>query len=84
MGQVGWGFLRVRVPPPHMHAHVNKLQMAANMFVMMWSLWSPHGPHHPHIIPIPPFNPHPRGDPGIIKNSIRLELIKIFQFCLKI
>ena len=31
----------------------------------------------------PPTNP-PGGTPGIIQNSIALELIKIFQFCLKI
>ena len=46
-------------------------------------------PHHSHIVPtsspIPQIAtrqayPHPRGG----KNSIRFELIKIFQFCLKI
>ena len=31
--------------------------------------------HHP---------PPPRGTPGIMQNSIALELIEIFQFCLKI
>ena len=34
--------------------------------------------------PLPPSPPSPRGDPGIIQNSIALELIEIFQFCLKI
>ena len=39
----------------------------------------------PHLPPlISTHLPTPRGDPGISKNSIRLELIKIFQFCLKI
>ena len=39
--------------------------------------------HHPH--PHPP-TPHPPGwgTPGISQNSIALELIEIFQFCLKI
>ena len=35
----------------------------------------------------PPSSTHPHppgGTPGIIQNSIALELIKIFQFCLKI
>ena len=36
--------------------------------------------HHP--TPIHP--PHPQEDAGISKNSIALELIKIYQFCLKI
>ena len=35
---------------------------------------------HPH----PPIPPPPGGTPGIIQNSIALELIEIFQFCLKI
>ena len=36
--------------------------------------------HHP-----PPNPPPPRvGTPGISQNSITLELIEIFQFCLKI
>ena len=39
-------------------------------------------PHHTHIHPSPP--PPPGVTPGISKNSIALELIKIFQFCLKI
>ena len=34
--------------------------------------------------PHPPTPPPPGGTPGIIQNSIALELIKIFQFCLKI
>ena len=36
-------------------------------------------PHHHPPIPLPP-----GGTPGIIQNSIALELIEIFQFCLKI
>ena len=37
----------------------------------------------PHLHP--PTPPPPRGEtPGIIQNSIALELIEIFQFCLKI
>ena len=35
---------------------------------------------HPH----PPTPPPPGGTPGISQNSIALELIEIFQFCLKI
>ena len=39
--------------------------------------------HHPH--PHPPTPPPPGwGTPGISQNSIALELIEIFQFCLKI
>ena len=38
--------------------------------------------HHPH--PHPPDPPPPGGTPGISQNSIALELIKIFQFRLKI
>ena len=40
-----------------------------------------------HLPPPPPStHPHPPGGrtPGIIQNSIALELIEIFQFCLKI
>ena len=37
----------------------------------------------PPPIPIHP-PPPPGGDPGISQNSIALELIEIFQFCLKI
>ena len=36
--------------------------------------------HHPH--PHPPTPPTPGGTPRISKNSIALEVIKIFQFCL--
>ena len=43
---------------------------------------------NPHpIYPPPPPSTHPappRGDPGISQNSVTLELIEIFQFCLKI
>ena len=41
---------------------------------------------HPLTTPHPhPPTPHPPGGtPGIIQNSIALELIEIFQFCLKI
>ena len=35
---------------------------------------------HPHT----PIHPPPGGTPGISQNSIALELIEIFQFCLKI
>ena len=38
--------------------------------------------HHPH--PHPPTPHPPGGTPRIIQNSIALELIEIFQFCLKI
>ena len=38
--------------------------------------------HHPPPPSIHP--PPPRGTPGISQNSIALELIEIFQFCLKI
>ena len=36
--------------------------------------------HHPHL----PSPPSRKGTPTISQNSIALELIKIFQFCLKI
>ena len=39
---------------------------------------------HTHSHSHPPICHPPRGDPGIGQNSITLELIKIFQFCLKI
>ena len=43
----------------------------------------PHTHTHPH--PHAPIRHPPRGwTPRISKNSIMLELIKIFQFCLKI
>ena len=41
--------------------------------------------HHPHPHPpTPPPHPPGWGTPGISQNSIALELIEIFQFCLKI
>ena len=45
----------------------------------------PHHPRPPSPHPIHP-PPHPPGGwtPGISQNSIALELIEIFQFCLKI
>ena len=56
------------------HAHV----------CMLVSVHMYGGPcHHP---PPPSTHPHPPGwgTPGISQNSIALELIEIFQFCLKI
>ena len=41
----------------------------------------PPPPNHPHPIHPPPTS---QGGPGISQNSIALELIEIFQFCLKI
>ena len=43
-----------------------------------WGAPSHHPPSHP------PTPQHPGGTPRIIQNSIALELIEIFQFCLKI
>ena len=41
-------------------------------------------PHPPTPHPLTTTHPHPQGGtPGISQNSIALELIKIFQFCLK-
>ena len=62
----------------HMHVHV-----CAHVCVCAHGWGAP--PHHPP----PPFThpppPHPQGGtPRIIQNSIALELIEIFQFCLKI
>ena len=64
-GQVGWGYMGAWGYPHmhththahahmHTHAYLKKLQMAANMFIMIvvWSLWSPCSPHFPHIIPV--------------------------------
>ena len=48
------------------------------------SIWSPHHPHSTLTYPLYPPTIPLRGDPGISKNSIRFELIEIFQFCLKI
>ena len=54
----------------HVHAH-------APVHVRGWCPTQP----HPH----PPTHPSPQGRyPQISKNAIRLERIKIFQFCLKI
>ena len=53
--------------------------MCMHMHVKMCEGHPPTSPH-PHP-PIP--NPQ-RGTPRIIQNSIALELIEIFQFCLKI
>ena len=39
---------------------------------------------HPLTTTPTPIHPPPGGTPGISQNSIALELIKIFQFCLKI
>ena len=52
----------------HVHVHV---------CVHGWGAPSHHPHSHPSI-------PHPRRTPRIIQNSIALELIEIFQFCLKI
>ena len=84
--------------PTHMHMHVhacthvrgkhdNFMQMAAPIgdpweFPMMSYLCG----GHPLTIPThiqPPPHP-PGGTPRISQNSIALELIEIFQFCLKI
>ena len=46
-----------------------------------------HPPSHPHLPtphPHPPTPHSPGGTPRISQNSIALELIEIFQFCLKI
>ena len=48
--------------------------------VCMWVGVHPLTTPHPH----PPTQPTPQGTPRIIQNSIALELIEIFQFCLKI
>ena len=83
----------------HTHTCI-KLQMAANMEASMFSMFRMFNMHvlvcvhacacvcawdTPHIpIPTPICHP-PRGwIPGISKNLIMLELIKIFQFRLKI
>ena len=58
----------------HMHVHMHAcLCMCVGV------------PSHP-LTPIPmhPRGGPPRGTPGITQNSIALELIEIFQFCLKI
>ena len=89
----GWGWLGV---PPHMctctctHArtcmhgkHDNFMQMVAPIGgIPLISLWC-------HTLSPPPTHIHPPphppgGTPRISQNSIALELIKIFQFCLKI
>ena len=49
------------------------------------SAWDTPSHTHTHPYPHPPICHPPRGvDPRINKNSITLELIKIFQFRLKI
>ena len=58
----------------HMHMHAC---MCVCVCMCMGDTLSP-----PHIPIHPP--PSPRGTPGISENAIALELIKIFQFCLKI
>ena len=90
LGHLGaWG-------SPHMHAHVHthvymyrNLQMAtdmeASMFIMFTTCMYMHAcMGHPHT-PIPTLTPihtcHPQGGtPGISKNFITLELIKIILF----
>ena len=63
--------------------------------IPMLSMPSPCHPCHPHIVPVIPTSspdphlkhthPHPTlGIPQISKNSITLERIEIFSFCLKI
>ena len=82
----------------HTCIHVQKLQMAtdmeASMFIMfiMFNMhvcmclcaWDP----STYLYPPPPPSTQPQWPQGgtarISKNSITLELIKIFQFCLKI
>ena len=76
----------------------NGYQHVYHDVVLMVPTWSPSSlcsPCHPYIIltsspssPHCPYTPEthpptPWGTPGISKNSIRLELIEIFQFCLK-
>ena len=68
----GWGGVPMHVHTcTHVHVHTHtrkKLQMAANMFIMIVvsSPSSPCHPHHPHIIPVIPtsspnlhLTPHP-------------------------
>ena len=75
---IGFGEI-LRIPYDVIHACAC-VHMRAYVCVCM-CLWETLSP--------PPTNIHPpptpqRGAPGISQNSIALELIKIFQFCLKI
>ena len=75
--------------PMMSHAHT---RVCVRMHVHMCGGHPPTNPHpiqfqptHPQLTP--PLSTHPptsQGAPGISQNSIALELIKIFQFCLKI
>ena len=65
------------------------VRMRACTCVCMWvgcTLSPPPTPIHPPLHPPPPStHPHPPGGTlRITQNSIALELIEIFQFCLKI
>ena len=89
-GGGGW----LGVPPTYMHTHTymhgkhgNFMQMATPigfgeilgiLYDVICACMHMGGVH-------PLTTPHPPGaTPGIIQNSIVLELIEIFQFCLKI
>ena len=56
--------------------HVYNMHVHAYVCVCVHACVCMHGAPHTH--------PHPPAAPGISKNSITLELIKIIQFCLKI
>ena len=67
----GW----VGVPPTHVHTHAHTC-MHVHVCTCVEGTLLPPLPHPP--------TPTPRGTPRISKISIALELIEIFQFCLKI
>ena len=86
-------------PPPLGEYHVYHVPMMFNMHVHVCACMCMHvctcrctcvGMGHPlhHLFPLPPHPPIPTnppgGTPGISQNSIALQLIEIFQFCLKI
>ena len=89
-GPVGWGVSPHMCTHTHMHVHActhahtrKKLQMAANMFIMIVvsSPSSPCHPCHPHIIPVIPTsspNPHltphlPPPPPGGPPKSVKIQ-----------
>ena len=66
-----------------MFSMISMFSMHVHVCVCMHVHVCVHGtpPHIPTPTPIPK---HPSATPRISKNSITLELIKIFKFCLKI
>ena len=99
VGGWGWDWLGVPPTHMHMHTHARTCMhthvYVVNMIISCKWLLSLHFCMHVHAcvcLGAPSHHPYPHlptpqpqgGTLGITQNSIVLELIKIFQFCLKI